>query len=161
MRIEEEQRGADDRLNAAQRRLFEARDAMQAQARRTAEAKAGHAALTERVTALAADIRRLEDAGRELETRVTTRRDELQRTQERREQLREAIVTAEATLDADLRAFDDLRQNVRTAEERCLDAARHVRARRSHGSRRRAAPSKPCVPRPLSSTWRARRPKRT
>jgi chromosome segregation protein len=29
-------------------------------------------------------------------------------------------VTAEATLDADLRAFDDLRQNVRDAEERCL-----------------------------------------
>ena len=119
-RIEEEQRGADDRLNAAQRRLFEARDAMQAQARRTAEAKAGHAALTERVTALAADIRRLEEAGRELETRVTTRREELLRTQERREQLREAIVTAEATLDADLRAFDDLRQNVRDAEERCV-----------------------------------------
>jgi chromosome segregation protein len=119
-RIEEEQRGADDRLNAAQRRLFEARDAMQAQARRTAEAKAGHAALTERVTALAADIRRLEEAGRELETRVTTRREELLRTEERREQLREAIVTAEATLDADLHAFDDLRQNVRDAEERCV-----------------------------------------
>ena len=119
-RIEEEQRGADDRLNAAQRRLFEARDAMQAQARRTAEAKAGHAALTERVTALAADIRRLEEAGRELETRVTTRREELLRTEERRAQLREAIVTAEATLDADLRAFDDLRQNVRDAEERCV-----------------------------------------
>ena len=119
-RIEEEQRGADDRLNAAQRRLFEARDAMQAQARRTAEAKAGHAALTERVTALGADIRRLEDAGRELETRVTTRREELLRTEERRAQLREAIVTAEATLDADLRAFDGLRQNVRDAEERCV-----------------------------------------
>ena len=119
-RIEEEQRGADDRLNAAQRRLFEARDAMQAQARRTAEAKAGHAALTERVTALAADIRRLEEAGRELENRVATRREELQRTHVRREQLREAIVTAEATLDADLRAFDELRQNVRDAEERCV-----------------------------------------
>ena len=119
-RLEEEQRGADDRLNAAQRRLFEARDAMQAQARRTAEAKAGHAALTERATALAADIRRLEDAGRELESRVTTRREELLRTQERREQLREAIVTAEATLDADLRDFDQLRQNVRDAEERCV-----------------------------------------
>jgi chromosome segregation protein len=118
-RIEEEQRGADDRLNAAQRRLFEARDAMQAQARRTAEAKAGHAALTERVTALAADIKRLEEAGRELENRVAARREELQRTHERREQLREAIVTAEATLDADLRAFDELRQNVRDAEERC------------------------------------------
>ena len=35
--------------------------------RRTAEAKAGHAALTERATALAADIRRLEEAGRDLE----------------------------------------------------------------------------------------------
>ena len=52
IRIEEEQRGADDRLNHAQRRLFEAREAMQAQARRTAEAKAAHAALTERATAL-------------------------------------------------------------------------------------------------------------
>ena len=29
-------------------------------------------------------------------------------------------MTAEATLDADVRAFDDLRQNVRDAEERCL-----------------------------------------
>ena len=93
---------------------------MQAQARRTAEAKAGHAALTERATALAADIRRLEDAGRELESRVTSRREELVRTQERREQLREAIVTAEAALDADLHDFDELRQNVRDAEERCV-----------------------------------------
>ena len=119
-RIEEEQRGADDRLNAAQRRLFEAREAMQSQAHRTAEAKASHAALTERATALASDIRRLEEAGRELESRVTTRRDELVRADSRRQQLREAIATAETTLDQDLRLFEQLRQNVRSAEERCL-----------------------------------------
>jgi chromosome segregation protein len=119
-RIEEEQRGADDRLNAAQRRLFEAREAMQSQAHRTAEAKAAHAALTERATALASDVKRLEEAGRELEARVTTRRDELLRAESRREQLREAIVTAEAALDEDLRVFEELRQNVRAAEERCL-----------------------------------------
>jgi chromosome segregation protein len=120
LRIEEEQRGADDRLNHAQRRLFEAREAMQAQARRTAEAKAAHAALTERATALLADIKRLEDAGRDLEARLAARRDELGRAETRREQLRQAIVTAEATLDVDVKAFDGLKENVRTAEERCL-----------------------------------------
>jgi chromosome segregation protein len=120
LRIEEEQRGADDRLNHAQRRLFEAREAMQAQARRTAEAKAAHAALTERATALLAEIKRLEDAGRDLEARLAARREELRRAETRREQLHDAIVTAEATLDADVEAFDGLKENVRTAEERCL-----------------------------------------
>jgi chromosome segregation protein len=120
VRIEEEQRGADDRLNHAQRRLFEAREAMQAQARRTAEAKAAHAALTERATALLAEIKRLEDAGHELEARLTGRREELRRNEARREQLREAIATAETALDADIKAFEALKENVRTAEERCL-----------------------------------------
>ena len=119
LRIEEEQRGADDRLNHAQRRLFEAREATQTQARKTAEAKAAHAALTERASALVADIRRLEEAGQELEMRLTRRREELQRAETRREQLREAIVTAEAALDEDVKAFAELRDNVRIAEERC------------------------------------------
>jgi hypothetical protein len=52
-RIESDQREADDALNRAQRRLFDAREAMQAQANRTAEAKATHAALVERTSALA------------------------------------------------------------------------------------------------------------
>ena len=120
LRIEEEQRGADERLNHAQRRLFEAREAMQAQARQTAEAKAAHAALTERASALLAEIKRLEDAGRELEARLAASRDELRRAETRREQLREAIVAAEAALDADVKAFEALRESVRTAEERCL-----------------------------------------
>ena len=53
-RIEVDQRAADDELNSAQRRLFDAREAMQAQANRTAEAKAAHAALVERTSALTA-----------------------------------------------------------------------------------------------------------
>jgi len=118
-RIEIEQRSADDRLNQAQRRLFEAREEMQAQARRTAEAKAAHAALMERASALATEVQRLEDAGRELESRVTSRREELDRTEARREQLREAILTSEGLLDTGLREFDDLRRRVRTAEEQC------------------------------------------
>jgi chromosome segregation protein len=118
-RIEIEQRSADDRLNQVQRRLFEAREEMQAQGRRTAEAKAAHAALMERASALAIEVQRLEDAGRELENRVTSRRDELRRAETRREELRQTIVKSEAELDAGLREFDDLRQMVRAAEEQC------------------------------------------
>ena len=118
-RIAIEQQSADERLNQAQRRLFEARDAMQAQGRRTAEAKAAHAGLMERAAALASEVQRLEDAGRELESRIVSRRDELGRADARRGQLRETIVAAEAQLDADVRDFDDLRQSVRTAEDRC------------------------------------------
>jgi chromosome segregation protein len=116
-RIESEQRAADDLLNAAQRRLFEAREATQAQARRTSEAKASHAALVERASALAIEVQRLDEAARELELRVATRRDDLARTQSRRSALLESITTSEATLDAGLRAFDELRDRVREADE--------------------------------------------
>jgi len=116
-RIVVEQHSADDRLNAAQRRLFEAREEMQAQARRTAEAKAAHAALMERASALVQEVQRLEESGRELETRVTTRREELIRAETGREQLQAGILAAETQLDADLHEFEDLRQSVRLAED--------------------------------------------
>jgi chromosome segregation protein len=117
-RLEGEQRAADEQLNSAQRRLFDAREAMQAQGRRTAEAKASHAALVERATALAAEVQRLEEGSHELEARVTSRREELRRTDVRRVELQEAIVGSEARLDEDVRAFDTLRERVRAADDR-------------------------------------------
>ncbi|HUR81391.1 MAG TPA: hypothetical protein VM733_11530, partial [Thermoanaerobaculia bacterium] len=116
-RIEVEQRAADELLNSAQRRLFEAREAMQAQARRTSEAKAAHAALVERAGALAIEVQRLEEAARELESRVATRQEDLRRTHARRTGLLEAIAASEERLDAGLRSFDELRERVRTADE--------------------------------------------
>ena len=116
-RIEGEQRSADDLLNAAQRRLFDAREAMQAQARRTSEAKASHAALVERAGALAIDVARLEESARELEARVTTRQDDLQRAQAKRSSLVGAIEASEVKLDEGVRAFDELRERVRGADE--------------------------------------------
>ena len=116
-RIELDQRAADDLLNAAQRKLFDAREAMQAQAQRTSEAKASHAALVERSSALAIEVQRLEESSRELESRTATRRDDLQRTQSRRSGLLESIVASETTLDAGVRAFDELRERVRVADE--------------------------------------------
>jgi len=117
-RIEAEQRAADDALNGAQRRLFDAREAMQAQSNRTAEAKATHAALVERTSALAVEVRRLEDASAELESRLATRREDLRRAGSRRTELQDGIVSSEARLDASVRTFGDERERVREAEER-------------------------------------------
>jgi chromosome segregation protein len=117
-RIEEEQRVADNVLNAAQRRLFDAREAMQAQAARTAEAKATHAALVERASGLTIEVHRLEEAGRELEARVVARQEELRRAVAKRQELEAGIVAAEARLDEGLRTFDGLRERVREADER-------------------------------------------
>ena len=94
-RIETEQRAADEQLSVAQRKLFEARETAAHQSRATAEAKAAHAALVQRSSALAIEVQRLEDAARELEERVVTRSEELQRNAARRESLREAIVASE------------------------------------------------------------------
>ena len=127
-RIEIDQRSADEQLNQAQRRLFEAREAMQAQSHRTAEAKAAHAGLVERVSALCADLERLEEAGRELESRTKTRREDLLRTETRGRELRDSIGQAEGRLDADLLAFADLKDQVRLADDR----ARELRAEFEH-----------------------------
>ena len=56
----------------AQRTLTAAREHSDALAQRAAEARATHAALVERSAGVAADVRRLEDAARELERRVET-----------------------------------------------------------------------------------------
>jgi chromosome segregation protein len=117
-RIEEEQRAADDVLNRAQRRLFDAREAIQAQASKTAEAKAAHAALVERANGLTVEVQRLQEAARELEERVTARQEELRRALSRRRELEASIVVSETRLDEDLRTFDDLREQVRIADER-------------------------------------------
>jgi chromosome segregation protein len=116
-RIQLDQRSADDQLNAAQRKLFDAREAMQAQARRTSEAKASHAALVERSGALASEVQRLAESARELEMRAQTRRDDLHRTQSRRTGLLESIAGSQSTLDTGLRTFDELRERVRAADE--------------------------------------------
>src|SRR4029079_12473574 len=83
-----------------------------------AEAKATHAGLVERASALAAEVGRLEEAGRELESRVAQRTEDLRRNTRRTEELRTAVAAAEASLDEGLRTFDELREQVRISDER-------------------------------------------
>jgi chromosome segregation ATPase len=59
VRLEGDQRVAEERLTLAQRRLFESREAAQELSRRAADAGASHAALVERASALAAEVQRL------------------------------------------------------------------------------------------------------
>jgi chromosome segregation protein len=127
-RIEIDQRSADDQLNQAQRRLFESREAMEAQGRRTAEAKATHAALGERTSALAADVDRLVQAGKELDARIASRRDDLARMETRRAELVDSTRQAESRLDSDLRRFDEMKEQVGAAD----DLARDLRASFDH-----------------------------
>jgi chromosome segregation protein len=119
-RIEVEQRAADDQLNAAQRRLFDAREAMQLQGNRTAEAKAAHAALVERTTALNAEVARLNEMAAELETRLATRREDLRKSAARRAELHDAVTASEGRLDERVREFDEQRERVKALDDRSL-----------------------------------------
>jgi chromosome segregation protein len=116
-RIETEQRAADEQLASAQRKLFAARESANQQARVTAEAKASHAALVERTSALAIEVQRLEEAARELRERAVARAADLQRNVARRDELRASIDASQRELDEGLRTFDELKEQVRVADE--------------------------------------------
>ena len=116
-RIEVEQREADARLNTAQRRLFAAREMAERISHRVSEAKAASARLTERASALLADVQRLEDAARELDARVLQLRAERNEKNEKRAGLLEAIGEGVRALDADVRALEEMRVTVRAEEE--------------------------------------------
>ena len=116
-RLDNQQQTADERLTAAQRRLFEAREATDDFSRRTAEAGAAHATLIERASALIAEVQRLEEGAVELEARERTLATERDDTRRRVGALRAAIVAGEAQLDADVRALDGLRQHMQVADD--------------------------------------------
>jgi chromosome segregation protein len=115
--LEAAQREADDRLSVAQRRLFEARETLEDLSRRAADSGAAHAALVERASALAAEVRRMEEAGAELEARAAALAAELDRAQRRATELRDAIAAGEVQLDADVLDLDALRQAVMATED--------------------------------------------
>ena len=117
LNLEQEQRMADERLTEAQRKLFEARETVQELSRRAAEARAAHAALVERASALASEVRRLEESSGEMELRLETLVLELDQTKHRIEELRAAVSAGDEMLVADIRALDELRAAVASADD--------------------------------------------
>jgi chromosome segregation protein len=117
IRLEFEQRGAEERLGEAQRTLADARDTAGALGAQAAEARATHAALVERSAALAAEVLRLEESARELELRIGAHHAELAQTRTRRESLLQAVVDGQRSLDEDIQTLIGLRDELRAADE--------------------------------------------
>ena len=115
--LEDQQRSADTQLSDAQRTLFGARETVEALSLRAAEARAAHAALVERASGLASDVRRLEDSNRELEMRSQSLTREREDTTRRIEELRAAVTAGEAQLASDILRLDEMRSRVATSDD--------------------------------------------
>ncbi len=87
---------------ASQQHLLEARDSVALLSQRVTEAKADHAALTERAAALSADVKRVQDATGDLDQRMASRADDNRRAIARREQLVSSIAGLEQRLGRDV-----------------------------------------------------------
>ena len=116
-RLDDDKRAAETLLVDAQRKLQLSRETSDALARRAAEARASHAALVERSSAAAADVRRLEDAARELVRRVETCHTDLTLMREQRERLLTAVAEGQKQVDEDVLALDELRVSMREADD--------------------------------------------
>jgi chromosome segregation protein len=116
-RLDDDKRAAESALGDAQRQLQAARETSDALAHGAAEARARHAALVERSSAAVADVRRLEDAARELERRVETCQTDLTLMRDQRERLLSAVTDAQRQMDEDVLALEELRGQLREADD--------------------------------------------
>ncbi|HXG87957.1 MAG TPA: chromosome segregation protein SMC [Vicinamibacterales bacterium] len=119
-RLDEQRRGAETMLSDAQRVLFTARETSETLAQNAAEARANHAALIERSSAIAADVRRMEEAARELEKRVETCATDLTLMRDQRERLLAAVAEGHRLVDDDIKLLNGLRDNMRDADEKAM-----------------------------------------
>ncbi|MEQ1869466.1 MAG: chromosome segregation protein SMC [Vicinamibacterales bacterium] len=116
--LERNHRDADERFNTALGRLQGGRESAQELSQRAADAKALHAGLVERATAIAAEVVRLEEAAVELEVRARSLADELGNIGGRLDDLRAAVVSGEERLDADVQVLEAIRAQVHASDDR-------------------------------------------
>ena len=112
------QRQAEGNLDSVLARLQAARDAADACLRLVNDSRADMAARVERMAALQADVARLEEAARELESRIAGRRSDADRIDQRRAELSEAMSTGSRRLDQDVITLDALQLELRGLEDR-------------------------------------------
>jgi chromosome segregation protein len=116
-RLDSDKLAAETLLGDAQRKLLQARETSDTLAQRAAEARASHAALVERSSAAAVDVRRLEDAARELERRVDMCQSDLALMREQRERLLTAVADGQKQVDEDVLALEEQRVTMREADD--------------------------------------------
>jgi chromosome segregation protein len=126
VRLAEDQRSVDERLAAAQRRLFEAREDARVRSDRVRDAMTEHARLLERAAALALDAARADEAQREIEARFAAREDEQRQMSAERARLEQSVADARHALDSEVQALDRARDEVRRVDE-AIDGLRAER----------------------------------
>jgi chromosome segregation protein len=116
-RLAEDQRSVDERLAAAQRRLFDAREDARSRSERVRDAMTEHARLLERAAALGLDAARAEEAQREIETRLAAREDEQREIAAERTSLAQSVADARRALDTEAESLGRARDEVRLVDE--------------------------------------------
>ena len=116
-RLADEQRSVDEKLGAAQRRLFDSRDDLRQRSERVKDTMAVHARLVERATTVALEVARLEEAQREIEARLAARQAEREQMAADQDRLRQSINDGHSALDGEIRALDTAREGVREADD--------------------------------------------
>ena len=136
-KLEVDQRAAEERCTAAQRRLFDAREAVETLSREANQARVAHAELAERAAGLEADVRRLQEAAGELERRAGACAADRQRAADEQRGLQAAIARTEQQLDTETGQLDTQREEVRAMDasaaglrERIAAQGRDVQAAR-------------------------------
>jgi chromosome segregation protein len=119
-RLADQRREAEDVLGDAQRTLSAARERAESLGQVAAEAKASHAALIERCAGVVADVKRMEEAARDLERRLETCAADLTLMRDQRERLLAAAAESQQLMDEDVRALEDLRTELLIADETAL-----------------------------------------
>ncbi|HTM34294.1 MAG TPA: chromosome segregation protein SMC [Vicinamibacterales bacterium] len=120
-RLDADKQEADDAFGVAVQRLSAAREQAEAASRTVAEARAEHATLVERCNAAAAEVARMAAAAVELERRVEACVRDIALMRDQRERLITGVTDHETALDADVRTLDELREEVRIADERAAE----------------------------------------
>jgi chromosome segregation protein len=104
-------------LSEAQRVLATARESVDTLGVTAGDARAVQAGMIERASGLEAEVSRLEDVARDVETRAAARAGELEQARVRREHLLQSMEDEARTLDNDLRVLEECRVEVRTADD--------------------------------------------
>ena len=168
--LAEDQSAAEARCSAAQRRLFDARESVEALGAEANQSRVAHAKLVERAAGLKADVGRLREAAADLEQRASARAADNARAAAERDAFQASIAHAEVQLDTETGQLQVRHEEVRAADESTADCASGSRrrggkygprGRRSTGSARRPAGSTRSGKRRRSSTRRCRQPAAT
>ena len=127
-KLEVDQRAAEERCTAAQRRLFDAREAVETLSRDANQARVAHAELVERAAGLEADVKRLQEAAGELERRASACAADQQRAADEQRDLQAAIVRTEQQLDTETGQLDAQREEVRAMDASAAELRERIAA---------------------------------